>query len=77
MPFTATKWRRKWQPTPIFLPGKSQGQRSLAGYSPWDLKELDMIEQLTHRAIKTALKIIILSEIKTNIRIPLLCEIKK
>ena len=28
-------WRRKWQPTPIFLPGKSHGQRSLAGYSPW------------------------------------------
>ena len=27
-------WRREWQPTPIFLPGKSQGQRSLAGYSP-------------------------------------------
>ena len=28
-------WRRKWQPTPVFLPGKSQGQRSLVGYSPW------------------------------------------
>ena len=28
-------WRRKWQPTPVFLPGKSHGQRSLAGYSPW------------------------------------------
>ena len=27
-------WRRKWQPTPIFLPGKSHGQRSLVGYSP-------------------------------------------
>ena len=27
--------RKKWQPTPIFLPGKSHGQRSLAGYSPW------------------------------------------
>ena len=33
-------WRRKWQPTPVFLPGKSHGQRSLAGYSPWDHKEL-------------------------------------
>ena len=31
-------WRRKWQPTPVFLPGESQGQRSLAGYSPWDRK---------------------------------------
>ena len=28
-------WRMKWQPTPVFLPGKFQGQRSLAGYSPW------------------------------------------
>ena len=35
-------WRRKWQPTPVFLPGKSQGQRSLAGYSPWGPKESDM-----------------------------------
>ena len=28
-------WRRKWQPTPVFLPGKSHGRRSLVGYSPW------------------------------------------
>ena len=28
-------WRRKWQPTPVFLPGRFHGQRSLAGYSPW------------------------------------------
>ena len=32
-------WRRKWQPTPVFLPGKSHGQRSLAGYNPWVAKE--------------------------------------
>ena len=31
-------WRRKWQPTPIFLPEKSHGQRSLVGYSPWGRK---------------------------------------
>ena len=31
-------WRRKWQPTPAFLPGKPHGQRSLAGHSPWDHK---------------------------------------
>ena len=31
-------WRRKWQPTPVFLPRESQGQRSLAGYSPWGRK---------------------------------------
>ena len=34
-------WRRKWQPTPIFLPGKSYGQWSLAGYNPWGRKESD------------------------------------
>ena len=28
-------WKRKWQPTPVFLPGESRGQRSLVGYSPW------------------------------------------
>ena len=32
-------WRRRWQPTPVFLPGKVHGQRSLAGYSPWVHKE--------------------------------------
>ena len=41
-------WRRKWQPTPVFLPGESHGQRSLVGYSPWGRKELDMTERLTH-----------------------------
>ena len=35
-------WRRKWQSTPIFLFEKSNGQRSLAGYSPWGHKESDM-----------------------------------
>ena len=34
-------WRRKWQPTPVFLPGKSHWQRSLVGYSPWGCKSLD------------------------------------
>ena len=37
-------WRRAWQPTPVFLPGESHGQRSLEGYSPWGDKELDMTE---------------------------------
>ena len=42
-------WRRKWQLTPVFLLGKSHGQRSLEGYSTWDHKELDTTEQLnTH-----------------------------
>ena len=37
-------WRRKWQPTPVFLPGESHGQGSLVGYSPWVHTELDMTE---------------------------------
>ena len=37
-------WRRAWQPTPVFLPGESHGQRSLVGYSPWHRKELDVTE---------------------------------
>ena len=40
-------WRRKWQPTPVFLLGEFHEQRSLAGYSPWGHKESDMTEQLT------------------------------
>ena len=38
---------RKWQVTPVFLPGKFHGQRSLAGYSPWSLKESDTTEWLS------------------------------
>ena len=45
-------WRRKWQPTPVFLPGKSHGQRSLAGYSPWARKDLDTTEH-THTHTRT------------------------
>ena len=40
-------WRRELQPTPAFLPGEFHGQRSLAGYSPWDRKESDTTGQLT------------------------------
>ena len=38
--------RRKWQPTPVLLPGKSHGWRSLVGYSPWGLKESDLTKWL-------------------------------
>ena len=41
-------WRRKWQPTPVFLPGESHGQRGLVGYSPWGCKESDTTERLNH-----------------------------
>ena len=40
-------WRRKWQPTPVFVPGEFHRQRGLVGYSPRGCKESDMTEQLT------------------------------
>ena len=46
-------WRRKWQPTPVLLPGESHGQRSLLGNSPKGLKESDRTERLsTHMGAK-------------------------
>ena len=44
-------WRRKWHPTPVFLPGESHGQRSLAGYRPWGHKESDTAEHEHKTAI--------------------------
>ena len=42
--FTFMHWRRKWQPTPVFLPGESQGQESLVGWRLWGHTELDTTE---------------------------------
>ena len=42
--FTFMHWRRKWQPTPVFLPGESQGRRSLVGCHPWGRTESDKTE---------------------------------
>ena len=41
-------WRRAWQPTPVFLPGESHGQRNMVGYSPWGRKESDTTEVTEH-----------------------------
>ena len=41
-------WRKAWQPTPLFLPGESHGQRSLAGYSPQGHKELETLNEAEH-----------------------------
>ena len=42
-------WKRKWQATLVFLPGKSHGKRSLAGYSPWDCKSQSLLRNKTTR----------------------------
>ena len=45
-------WRRKWQPTPVFLPGKSHGQRrSLAGYGPWGCKDWTRLSNQTNQSV--------------------------
>ena len=51
-------WRRKWQLTPIFLPDKPHGQRSLADYSPGGHKESDTTEQLTLLLLTKYIKIL-------------------
>ena len=42
--FTSMNWRRKWQPTPVFLPGESQGRGSLVGCRLWGFTESDTTE---------------------------------
>jgi len=53
-------WRRKWQPTPVFLPGEFHGQRSLMSYSPWSCKESDMTEQITPLHLMSSTPLLIL-----------------
>ena len=50
-------WKRAWQPTPVFLPGESHGQRSLAGYSPWGHKELGTAEATQRACMHITLQI--------------------
>ena len=64
-------WRRKWQPTPVFLPGESHGQRSLVGYSPWGHKESDTTEWLTHTFVSIFSNLIFICIQRA------LCEYKK
>ena len=46
VPGSMVFWRRQWHPTPVLLPGKSYGRRSLVGCSPWDCEESDTTERL-------------------------------
>ena len=49
-------WRRKWQPTPVFLPGESQGQQSLVGWRLWGRTESDMTEATWRQQQGSAVK---------------------
>ena len=57
--------RRAWQPTPVFFPGKSHGQRSLGGYSPWGLKESDTTEA-TEQACSTIMYVTVATATATS-----------
>ena len=52
-------WRRTWQPTPVFLPGESHGQRSLAGYSPQEAKSGTQLKQLCTHVIGSRVSFLI------------------
>ena len=64
-------WKRKWQLTPVFLPGKSHGQKNLAGYNPWDCKESDMTERKhtthTHKGVYRQIRNIYFSPCRKKI----------
>ena len=65
-------WGRKWQPIPVFLPGKFYRQRSLVGCSPWGHKESDMTEQLsTH--LGTAQEVCVVSSSPRDDALATLC----
>ena len=51
--FTFAPWRRKWQPTPVFLPGESQGPESLVGCRLWGRTESDMLKRLSSSSSST------------------------
>ena len=61
-------WRREWQPTPVFLPGKFHRQSSLVSYSPWTLKESDTTEQLTHTHTHTHTHILLAGRAPSPLR---------
>ena len=49
--------RRVWQPTPVFLPGESQGQRRLEGYSPWVAKSQTRLKRLSTHRLECIIKV--------------------
>ena len=60
-------WRREWQPTPVFLPGESHGQRSLANNSLWGHKESDTTERLSHTCAHTHIHVYTYMHIHTPV----------
>ena len=57
--FTFMHWRRRWQPTPVFLPGESQGCGSLVGCRLWGCIELDTLKRLSNSSSKSTPKVVV------------------
>ena len=75
--FRKIPWRRKWQPTPVCLPGKSHGWRRLVGYSPWGHKESDMTAHThTHTHTHTFQQDKDILKSQTTLILCLFCTIK-
>ena len=70
-------WRRAWQPTPVFLPGESQGQGSLVGFSPWCCKESDMNEATEHACVHVIKKDKFELTCEFSYRVPQYCLCKQ
>ena len=60
------RWRREWQPTPVFLPGEVHGQRSLASYSPWSL------QRVRHKWVSNTGHLYVFGKISIRILCPVL-----
>ena len=64
--FILYHWRRKWQPTPVFSPGESHGQRSLAGHGPWGGRECDTTEVTKYTCIRYPDQKIVIDELVSS-----------
>ena len=62
-----TPWRRKWQPTPVFWPGKSHGERRLVGYSPWGHERFKYDLETKQQQMKWREKIFFISQCRAKI----------
>ena len=69
-------WRRAWQPTPVFLPGESPGQRSLVEYSPWGRTVSDMTEVSEHIRMQKKQKDGDLGQVKSKLGVKLTLKLE-
>ena len=69
-------WRRAWQPTPVFLPGESPGQRSLVEYSPWGHTVSDMTEVSEHIRMQKKQKDGDLGQVKSKLGVKLTLKLE-